>query len=488
MFPEARFRLVSDRPSYVSSMRVVDRLRRRLGVRMRSALAAALVVAAASVLTGVALAITAHYILLDTVDQNATQRADQIAAQLASNGLEDSSPVTNTSPRDHTVVQVIDDRNAVVAASYAVAGAGPISPLRPAAGQTQRQQRRLPVAHDDLFIIVADGVSTPDGQRTVLVAQSLDEVDDGTTAAAVALLIGLPVLTIVVGAATFLFVGRTLRPVEAMRKQAATITASSLQTRLPVPVADDEIAALAHTMNTMLNRIEAATTAQRRFVADASHELRSPLTTIRMGLDLLHANDQSVERMRRESARMGRLIDNLLLLARVDESGLRLRREDVDLDDVVYAERDRLAAQHPKLDVLVAVTPVRLSGDLHQIQRATRNLIDNAARYARTKVTLSLVHDGDVAELTVSDDGPGIPAEARERVFDRFVRLDEDRARSGGGTGLGLPIARDIVAAHRGTLTLDDAPSGGTTARIRLPLPTRSAAAYRVTERHGAQS
>jgi signal transduction histidine kinase len=447
-------------------MRVLDRLRRRLGVRMRSALAAALVVAAASVLTGVALVITARYLLLDNVNQNVTQRADQTTAQLATTG----SAATSSSPRDRTVVQILDGQGKVIAASYAVAGAGAISPLRPATGQIQRQQRRLPVAHDDLFMIVAEGVSTSEGRRTVLVAQSLDEVDDGTAAATVALLIGLPVLTIVVGAATFLFVGRTLRPVEAMRRQAATVTASSLQTRLPVPTADDEIAALANTMNTMLDRIEAATTAQRRFVADASHELRSPLTTIHMGLDLLREQNPSVDRMRRESDRMGRLIDDLLLLARVDESGLRLRREDLDLDDVLYAERDRIAAQRPDLEVHTQVTPVRVSGDPHHVQRATRNLVDNAARHARSTVTLGLTRDGDMAELTVADDGPGIPAEARDRVFDRFVRLDDDRARTAGGTGLGLPIARDIVAAHGGTLKLDDAPGGGTAARIRLPL------------------
>jgi signal transduction histidine kinase len=452
-------------------MRVVQRFRRRLGVRMRSALAAALVVAAASVLTGVALVIAAHYILLDNVNQNATQRADQIAGQLALSGPAALAAAIHPSPRDRTVVQVVDADGRVLAASVAVRGAEPIAPLRPPPGQTEGEQRRLAVSHNDLFQVVAETVNTSDGPLTVLVAQSLDEVDDGTEAATAALLVGLPLLTLVVGAATFLFVGRTLRPVEAMRRQADTITARSLETRLPVPAADDEIAALANTMNTMLDRIEAATTAQRRFVADASHELRSPLTTIHMGLDLLGRTDPSVARMRRESARMGRLIDDLLLLARVDESGLKLRCEDLDLDDVLYAERDRITAQRPDLEVRTKVTPVRVSGDPHHVQRAARNLVDNAVRHARTAITLSLTGNGTRAELTVADDGPGIPREARERVFDRFVRLDEDRARTAGGAGLGLPIARDIVAAHGGTLTLDDAPGGGTAAKISLPYP-----------------
>jgi signal transduction histidine kinase len=357
-----------------------------------------------------------------------------------------------------------------------VAGIGPMSALRPEAGQVEREDRRLVLGHREVVHIVAAGVSTPAGLFTVLVGQSMDEIDDGTEAAGAALIVGLPLLTIVVGVATFLFVGRTLRPVEAMRRQAATISVSNLHTRLPVPTATDEVAALATTMNSMLDRIEAASAAQHRLVADASHELRSPLATIHAGLDLL-GNAQlptgastHVTRMRRESARMGRLIDDLLLLARADESGLRLRQEDVDLDDVVYAERDRITAEHPDLRVDAQVTPVRVVGDAHHLQRVLRNLVDNAARHAHRTITISLVAKGDEAELAVRDDGPGIPPEELDRVFDRFVRLDEDRSRQGGGTGLGLPIAREIVTAHGGTLTAEQTRGGGATLRIRLPI------------------
>jgi hypothetical protein len=171
-------------------MRVVQRFRRRLGVRMRSALAAALVVAAASVLTGVALVIAAHYILLDNINQNATQRADQIAGQLALGGPAALAAAIHPSPRDRTVVQVVDADGHVLAASTAFRGAPPIAPLRPAPGQTLSEQRRLAVAHNDLFQVVAETVTTSDGPVTVLVAQSLDEVDDGTEAATAALLVG----------------------------------------------------------------------------------------------------------------------------------------------------------------------------------------------------------------------------------------------------------------------------------------------------------
>jgi signal transduction histidine kinase len=262
-----------------------------------------------------------------------------------------------------------------------------------------------------------------------------------------------------------------------MRRQAATITSKNLHTRLPVPGADDEIAALASTMNTMLDRIEAASTAQRRFVADASHELRSPLATIHANVDLLAAvglpDDavNSVGRIHRESVRMARLVEDLLLLARVDDHGLRLRREDVDLDDLVYAERERVAVEHPALRVLGGVEPVRVSGDPHALQRVLRNLVDNATRHTHGAVTISLaVVDGE-AHLVVGNDGPVIPADDRERIFDRFVRLDDSRTRHGGGTGLGLPIARDIVIAHGGSLAVDGDAAAGAVMLLRLPLP-----------------
>jgi signal transduction histidine kinase len=333
----------------------------------------------------------------------------------------------------------------------------------------------LGFAKDVRFGVVGGGVATPTGPWTVLVGESLDSVDDGTEAIVAALVAGLPVLALVVGVATFLFVGRTLRPVEAMRRQAATITAENLHARLPVPAADDEIAALAATMNTMLDRIEAASDAQRRFVADASHELRSPLATIHANVDLLSGaalperSARPVERIHRESDRMARLVDDLLLLARVDDHGLRLRRQEVDLDDLVYAERDRALVEHRELTIEGTVVPTRIIGDPDQLHRALRNLVDNATRHARRTVTISLTGRDGAAQVVVGNDGPAIAAGDRARIFDRFVRLDDSRSRLDGGAGLGLPIARDIVAAHGGTLTVDDLAEGAAM-RIRLPI------------------
>ncbi|MGW4946893.1 sensor histidine kinase [Actinoplanes sp. NPDC004185] len=452
---------------------VVRRFKRRLGVRLRSALAAAVVVVVASLLSGGVLLIIARTVLLNNITAAATDRATQVVGALR--GGDDLSTLLRPSARERTVVQVIDAAGGVAAASDALAGQAPISTLRPRAEQRLHERRRLAFAHDELFRIVAVGVQTPAGVQTVLVGESLDTVDDGTEAVIAALLVGLPLLAAMVGAATFYFVGRSLHPVEDMRAQAASITSRNLHTRLPVPATDDEVAALATTMNTMLDRIESASAAQRRFVADASHELRSPLATVQANADLLEgagldeAPARSVARIRRESARMARLVEDLLLLARVDDAGLRVRREDVDLDDLAYADRERIALEHPRLTVEAAIEPVRVVGDADALQRVLRNLLDNAARHATGTVTVTVRAAGGFAEVSVGNDGPPIPAGDRERIFDRFVRLDDSRSRAGGGTGLGLPIARDIVTAHGGELTVDDLDAGAVM-RIKLPL------------------
>jgi signal transduction histidine kinase len=177
-----------------------------------------------------------------------------------------------------------------------------------------------------------------------------------------------------------------------------------------------------------------------------------------------------VGRIQVESVRMARLVEDLLLLARADNDELRVRRMDVDLDDLVYTERERLAELHPRLRVQATVEPVRVTGDPEALLRVVRNLADNAARHAAATVTIAVGSRDGSAEIVVGNDGPPIPPADRERIFDRFVRLDDSRSRAGGGAGLGLSIARDIVGAHGGTLTVDDLDTG-TAMRIRLLSP-----------------
>lgn len=452
--------------------------RRRLGVRLRSALAAAAVVAVALGVSAVAFIYTARVTLIGNVDATASERAGEVAAAVTSGDRERVRETLRSTPSELTVVQVLNPSGAVEAASPELAGAPPLSPLRPAAGETLREKRTLRVGDEDAFRIVGIGVSTPTGIRTVLVGQSLRPVNESTEVLTAILAAGMPILVVVVGMATFWFVGRSLRPVEGIRSRVASITARDLHARVPVPDAHDEVAALAETMNGMLNRLQIAVTGQRRFVADASHELRSPLATIQAGLDTLTTAAlpgtarHHVELMRMEAERLGRLVSDLLLLARVDEQGLSLHHDDVDLDDLAYTERDRLAAQHPTLAVHTQVSPVRVHGDVHHLARALRNLTDNAARHAADQVTLRVWADDDGGHVEVSDDGPGVADSDLQLIFERFVRLDASRSRSDGGIGLGLPITREIVTAHGGRVTVEPAapPGTGLTVRITLPL------------------
>ncbi len=280
---------------------------------------------------------------------------------------------------------------------------------------------------------------------------------------------------ILVAWATYLLVGGALKPVERIRSRVASISTKQLDERVPpVPPTGDEIARLAETMNEMLARLESGHLAQRRFVSDASHELRSPLAAISTALELAHARPEMLDlallddSLIPEATRMRELIEDLLLLARADEQQLGGRADDVDLDDVLGAEKSRLQG-HPGLTVQASISPVRVTGDKRQLVRMVRNLADNAARHAHGVVELQCRREGDNAVITIADDGLGIAPDQRERVFDRFVRLDASRARDAGGSGLGLAIVTEIVAAHRGTVTISDRIGGGACFTVTLP-------------------
>lgn len=276
---------------------------------------------------------------------------------------------------------------------------------------------------------------------------------------------------LVAGAATYAFSGRALRPVEAIRARVAALTEHDLASRVPEPYARDEVGRLARTMNGMLARLEAGQTAQRRFVADAGHELRSPLATIIARLELGQRRGPvagDVTAMLPEAHRMNRLVDDLLLLARADEKGLLPRRDDVDVDELAETEATRVRGSGD-LRVRAETEPVRVTGDRVQLSRMLGNLVDNAARYATSRVTLRVRAEGRDAVVEVVDDGPGIPPADRSRVFERFVRLDEGRARDVGGSGLGLAIVAEVVAAHGGRVEAHSAPGGGALLAVRLP-------------------
>jgi signal transduction histidine kinase len=318
------------------------------------------------------------------------------------------------------------------------------------------------------------------GDRTVLVSTDVSRVDDSLRILTRAALIGSPLAVLVMALASYAVVGLTLRPVAALRHGAADITAAGLaKQRLPVSDAQDEIHRLAVTLNAMLDRIDSATTRQRTFVGDAAHELRSPLASLRVQLEVAQRLGPTVDwsglidDVLVDAERLDRLVEDLLSLARLDESGTLTRREPVDLDEIV--EEVVAGYGSARVPVVATTTRSRTSGDPEALRRVVINLVNNAVRYAATEVRVSVApaEQGgqSVIELIVDDDGPGISEAERERVFDRFYRVQESRSRQTGGTGLGLPIVRDIVRNHGGRVRLTARPDGEPGLRAVVVLP-----------------
>jgi signal transduction histidine kinase len=322
---------------------------------------------------------------------------------------------------------------------------------------------------------VAVGADTALGRRTVLVVRSTEAVTEPTAAVGGLLAVGLPLLLAVVAAITWIVVGRTLAPVEAIRAEVDAISAAALHRRVNLPPADDEIGRLARTMNRMLGRLEQAQARQRRLVSDASHELRSPVAAIRQHAEvaLAHPDRTTTAELAAtvlaEDLRLQRLAEDLLLLTQADEHTLTLRRRPVDLDDLVFDEARRLRHTSGLRVDTTAVSAGRVDGDAAGLRRVLRNLGDNAARHAAGHLAFSVTECDGLVLLGVDDDGPGIPEVDRGRVFERFVRLDDARGRDGGGSGLGLAIVAELARAHGGTVAVASSPLGG--ARVEVTLP-----------------
>jgi signal transduction histidine kinase len=338
------------------------------------------------------------------------------------------------------------------------------------------QPRCLPQAPQrDGYEAAQREVNTTAGNITLVAEQSLAEVDRTVNSVTDALLIAVPCLVALMALATWYFTGRALRPVEAIRLRAEEITGTTMHRRVPEPDTDDEVGRLARTMNAMLARLEVSSQKQRQFVSDASHELRSPLASIRTNLEVALRNSDTTDwgevasRVLAEDERMEDTVAELLELARLDEAtgpAPIATLPEVDLDEVVADLT--VAPRRVPVDT-TRVSAGRVHGRHDQLARAVRNLVDNAARHASTKVAVALSTDGATVELDVDDDGPGIAPDDRARVFERFTRLDDGRARDAGGLGLGLALVKAIVESHQGTVTVEDSPLGGARLAVRLP-------------------
>jgi signal transduction histidine kinase len=430
--------------------------------------------ALATVAVGIALVVGAtaliaalRHALIDEVEEAGRDQAVELAHQLES-GMPPTLQVAGS--EEEQLIQVLGPDGSVRSSTPNVAGEDAVARLQP--GQSERVM--VPQLDDDEFVAVAEGAQTQDGPRTVLVARALVDVFDATTLVTQLLIIGLPVLLVVVAISTWITVGRALAPVEAIRREVDEISAAELHRRVPQPKVDDEIGRLAATMNRMLARLEGARNTQRRFFSDASHELRSPLTTIREHAEvaLAHPEATTAEELAdvvlAEELRMQRLVEDMLLLARADEQ-VSPPRAPVDLDDLAFEEARQLRSTTALRVDTSAVGAGRVHGDGEALRRMLRNLTENAARHAQGRIEIAVSErDGNV-RLTIDDDGPGIPESERERVLKRFVRLDEARSRDAGGSGLGLSIVDEVVRSHGGSLSIGRSPLGG--ARIEVTLP-----------------
>jgi signal transduction histidine kinase len=434
-------------------------------LRVRVTALAALAVLGVLTTASVYIVLAQRAALVDALDETLDQQADVVLDELRAGRTVTGDDL----PSEDVLVEVVGPDGTLLAASDGLDGRLPRDDGRLGDGDVTTVD--LPDGEGPGRMLVKDENGT-----SVLVAGSLGDVSDDTAALTGALLVAVPLTGVVLAGVVGWAVGRALRPVEAIRARVDSISGARLDRRVPEPATPREIARLARTMNAMLGRLQESAERQRRFVADASHELRSPLARMRAELEVDQAHPGSADlaatsrSVLAEALTLQRLVDDLLLLARGDGQALHpVSPEPVDLDDVVQTVVGGLRATGERRIDERGVQPVQVPGDRGQLQRAVANLLDNAVRHARTAVVVTVEEGaGGVARVSVADDGPGIPSTERERVFERFTRLDD--ARSGdGGAGLGLAIARDIARRHGGDLFLD--PGGSPGARFVLVLP-----------------
>lgn len=421
-------------------------------VRVRVTLAAAGLFAVALVLASFGLVRSVHDNLVDEIEKTNKEQLEQIALQLERGVDPENVQVPGGGPGGTPLLQASGP------------GGRPVN-LPGANGRPQ------PLPRENAQVRAQRQVETAQGTITLVAENSLDEVDSTVNSITGALVIGVPVLIALLAGLTWWLTGRALKPVEAIRAEAAAITGSTIHRRVPEPNTDDEVGRLARTMNSMLDRLEETSLRQRRFVSDASHELRSPVAVIRAQLEVaLRRGDDAdwstvARRVLVEDERLEQAVSELLELARTEE-GADSAPVVVDLDEVVLEE----TARERRVPVDTSrVLAGRVHGTNAQFARVVANLLDNACRHAKAHVAVALARQEHDVVLTVDDDGPGIPAAERERVFERFTRLDEGRSRDAGGVGLGLAMVQAIVERHGGSVSVDDAPLGGARFVVRLP-------------------
>lgn len=422
----------------------------------------AIVQAVGSVALYVALSVASRHDL----DQRAAATAHQVADLVTSGRLPDPIPVTGTES-----VQVVDAEGRVLSAS---ANGDRLTPLLTAAELTEARSTPVTVPGSRLGMssslrVTATPVSAAAGAPVVVVAEPVADLARSRHLLVVTLLVIYPLLLLVLGVIAWRVIGATLRPVEALRSAADRVSGAGDDERLPEPASRDEIRALAVTLNSMLDRLAAARDRERSFGANVAHELRSPLASLRVQVDVARRHGATPEDqadLAAEIDRMSALVDDLLVLARLD-AGEELPPPDPPAEPSVVLPA--LATDEPPTVTVGAVAAGRVPMTRLELERVVGNLVANARRHARSTVEVGYLESPDGSVVRIADDGPGVAAADRERVFDRFARLDDARDRDTGGTGLGLSIVRELVRRRGGDIHLGESAVGGLLVEVTFP-------------------
>ncbi|MGH2659128.1 MAG: sensor histidine kinase [Actinomycetota bacterium] len=448
----------------------------RLPIRARLTLVSAALMAVVLAASGGLLYFRLRADLLEAVDAGLRSRAEALQANLErSLGQEGGL----AEPSD-AFAQVLGPGAEVIESSPGIE-AGPVLTAADLAGLDEpRFFARDVVTVEEPVPARLLAVPASDG-RVLVVGASLDDQREALARLGILLAVGGPLALILASGVGWVVAGAALRPVERMRAEAAAISASEPGRRLPTSGTWDEVDRLGKTLNEMLERLEQALQRERRFVDEASHELRTPLANLRTELDLALRRSRSSEELAaalrsaaEETERLARLAENLLVLARADRGRVPVRREPVDLAELVAHTVEAFALRAAKAGVTIeARVPegLRASLDPLRIRQAIGNLLDNALRHTAPRgiVTVEVAHSNGLLSLEVRDTGEGFPAAFLPSAFEPFTRPDASRSREDGGTGLGLAIVRAVAEAHGGAAEARNRPAGGASITLRIP-------------------